>query len=198
MAAKKRRPEEEEEEEMHLAFRGAANALSQVYAQAVAAQEASLLSGERHAMENVYRWICGKRDEGLEVSVADLLAFLQTEIEHREGGIPGPQHTSAQPAHHFPSANVQNNPFSFGNVTAALNSHTAQTEQTQIVGMLNALPNPSRQNLYSNHPVHSSAFGPVNSIPNGNAAQSNHSPQNQNFMQCNSYEPSMDMNHDAS
>lgn len=53
-AAKKRRPEEEEaagaEEEMHLAFRGAANALSQVYGQAVAAQEKSFRAGERRAM----------------------------------------------------------------------------------------------------------------------------------------------------
>lgn len=50
-AAKKRRPEEEEaEEEVHLAFRGAANALSQVYAHAVAHQKASFVAGERRAM----------------------------------------------------------------------------------------------------------------------------------------------------
>nr|XP_025879165.1 uncharacterized protein LOC9272136 isoform X2 [Oryza sativa Japonica Group] len=83
-AAKKRRPEEEEaagaEEEMHLAFRGAANALSQVYGQAVAAQEKSFRAGERRAMENVYRWICSKHQEGLEVSVADLVAFLQNDF----------------------------------------------------------------------------------------------------------------------
>ena len=46
-AAKKRRPEEEE---VHLAFRGAANALSQVYAHAVAHQKASFVAGERRAM----------------------------------------------------------------------------------------------------------------------------------------------------
>jgi hypothetical protein len=52
-AAKKRRPEEEEAaaaEEVHLAFRGAANALSQVYAHAVAHQKASFVAGERRAM----------------------------------------------------------------------------------------------------------------------------------------------------
>uniref|UniRef100_A0A0E0JEX7 Holocarboxylase synthetase n=1 Tax=Oryza punctata TaxID=4537 RepID=A0A0E0JEX7_ORYPU len=194
-AAKKRRPEEAEvEEEMHLAFRGAANALSQVYGQAMAAQEKSFLAGELRAMESVYLWVCSKHQEGLEVSVADLVAFLQTEIEHRAGEVLGSlQHTSAQPACHFPSANVQSNSFSFGNVADALNSHTAQTGQTQTAGMLNALHNPSRQNLYSNHhPVHCSANGPINSLPDGIAAQSNHSPQHQNFMHCNSYEPSMD------
>uniref|UniRef100_A0A0E0BY90 Holocarboxylase synthetase n=1 Tax=Oryza meridionalis TaxID=40149 RepID=A0A0E0BY90_9ORYZ len=215
-AAKKRRPEEEEaagtEEEMHLAFRGAANALSQVYGQAVAAQEKSFRAGERRAMENVYRWICSKHQEGLEVSVADLVAFLQvicvcgsnpclmllfytqTEIEHRAGEVPGSlQHTSAQPACQFPSANVQSNSFSFGNVTDALNSHTAQTGQTQTAGVLNAPPNPLRQNLHSNHhPIHCSAYGTINSLPDGIGAQSNHPPQHQNFMHCNSYEPSMD------
>lgn len=49
-AAKKQRPEEEVEEEVHLAFRGAANALSQVYTHAVAHQKESFLSGERRAM----------------------------------------------------------------------------------------------------------------------------------------------------
>lgn len=49
-ASKKRRPEDEVEEEMHLAFRGAANALSQVYTQAVAHQKASFAAGERRAM----------------------------------------------------------------------------------------------------------------------------------------------------
>jgi hypothetical protein len=52
-ASKKRRPEEQVEEEMHLAFRGAANALSQVYTPAVAHQKASYLAGERRAM------VCG-------------------------------------------------------------------------------------------------------------------------------------------
>uniref|UniRef100_A0A0D9UXK7 Uncharacterized protein n=1 Tax=Leersia perrieri TaxID=77586 RepID=A0A0D9UXK7_9ORYZ len=192
-AAKKRRPEEGAEEEMHLAFRGAANALSQVYAQAVAKQQASFLAGERRAMEGVYGWIRSKHEEGLEVSVADLVAFLLAEIEHRSGVIPGSlQHTSAQPADSFPSTNVQSNSFSFGNVAAALNSDTAETDQTQIPGMLNALPNPSRENLYSNHLAHFSAYGSTNSLPNINGPQSNHSPQQQNFMHCNSYVPSMD------
>ena len=47
-AAKKQRPEEEAEEEMHLAFRGAAIALSQVYTHAVAHQKASFLAAPGH------------------------------------------------------------------------------------------------------------------------------------------------------
>ncbi|KAG8045891.1 hypothetical protein GUJ93_ZPchr0008g14166 [Zizania palustris] len=197
-AAKKLRPEEEAEEEMHLAFRGAANALSQVYTQAVAHQKASFLAGERRSMESVHRWISSKHEQGLEVSIADLLTYLQTEIEHRAEGIPGSlQHTSPQPACHLPSANFQSNSFSFGNVVAALNSHTGQTDQTRNASMLSALPNPSRQNLHSNHLVHGSAYGHINSLADENGSQSNHSPQNQTFMHCNSYEPPMDMSHDA-
>ena len=123
-----------------------------------------------------------------------LLFYAQTEIEHRAGEVPGSlQHTSAQPACQFPSANVQSNSCSFGNVTDSLNSHTALTGQTQTAGMLNAPPNPLRQNLHSNHhPIHCSAYGTINSLPDGIGAQSNHPPQHQNFMHCNSYEPSMD------
>lgn len=49
-AGKKRGPEDEAEAEVHHTFRGAANALSQLYAQAVANQKASFIAGERHAM----------------------------------------------------------------------------------------------------------------------------------------------------
>ncbi|EMS50630.1 hypothetical protein TRIUR3_28716 [Triticum urartu] len=50
-AGKKRGPEDDAEAEVHHTFRGAANALSQLYAQAVANQKASFIAGERHAMQ---------------------------------------------------------------------------------------------------------------------------------------------------
>ncbi|RLM93236.1 uncharacterized protein C2845_PM08G03380 [Panicum miliaceum] len=76
-ASKKQRPEEEAEEEMHLAFRGAANALSQVYTHAVAHQKASFLAGERRAMEHIYQWLSSQHEEATEVPVAAVLTFLQ-------------------------------------------------------------------------------------------------------------------------
>ncbi|XP_062206313.1 uncharacterized protein LOC133908311 [Phragmites australis] len=195
-AGKKRRPEDEAEE-MHLAFRGAANALSQVYTQAVAHQKASFLAGERRTMENVHRWLSSQHEQASEVSVADALAYLQNEIAHRTEDTPVPlQHPSLHPPYNFPSANVQSNPFSFGNVAAALNSRMGETDQRNA-SISNALPNPLRTNFQSNNLIQSSGYSPINSLPDGNGARNNYSPQSQGCMHYNSYEPSMDMHHDG-
>ncbi|XP_062194764.1 uncharacterized protein LOC133897942 [Phragmites australis] len=196
-AAKKRRPEEEVEEDMHLAFRGAANALSQVYTQAVAHQKASFHTGERRAVEKVYRWLSSQLEGASEVSIADVLAYLQNEIEHQTEDMPAsPQHPSPLPSYNFPSANVQNNPFSFGYVGAAHNSRMGETDQRNA-GISNALSNPLRTNFQLNNLIQSSGYGPINSLSNGNGTQNSHSPQNLDFLHYNSHEPSMDMHHDG-
>ncbi|KAL6626874.1 hypothetical protein ACP70R_030600 [Stipagrostis hirtigluma subsp. patula] len=191
-AAKKRRPEDEVEEEMHLAFRGAANALSQVYTQAVAHQKASFLAGERRSMEKVHRWLSSQNEEASEVSIDDVLTYLQNEIEHQTEDSASSQDPCPEPTYNFPSTTVQSNTFSFGNIAAALNSQMDETDQIRNV----AIPNPLRTNLHSNHLIQSSGYGPVNSLPNGNGAWNTHSPQSQEFMHCNSYEPTMDVHHD--
>uniref|UniRef100_A0A0A9FPC4 Holocarboxylase synthetase n=1 Tax=Arundo donax TaxID=35708 RepID=A0A0A9FPC4_ARUDO len=182
---------------MHLAFRGAANALSQVYTQAVAHQKASFLAGERRAMDNVYRWLSSQHEQASELLVADVLAYLQNEIAHRIEDTPAsPQHPSSQPPYNFPSANVQSNAFSFGNVAAALNSWMGEPDQRNA-SISNALPNPLSTNFQSTHLIQSSGYGPIRSLPNGNGARNNYSPQSQDCMHYNSYEPSMDMHHDG-
>ncbi|XP_048562192.1 uncharacterized protein LOC125542992 [Triticum urartu] len=196
-AGKKRGPEDDAEAEVHHTFRGAANALSQLYAQAVANQKASFIAGERHAMERTHRWISSQHEEASGVSVADVLAYLQNEIESRGGMAGSSQHPTPQPAYGLPSANVQINSFSFGNVAAALDSQLYQTDQTRTAGISNVFSSPSQQNSHSNHLVQCSGHGPVNSPPSGSRARNDHSPQNQDSVHPNSYEPSMDMNHDA-
>ncbi|KAL6848043.1 hypothetical protein ACP4OV_022171 [Aristida adscensionis] len=235
-AAKKRRPEDEAEEEMHLAFRGAANALSQVYTQAVAHQRASFLVGERRSLEKVHRWLSSRHEESSEVSIVDLIAYLQdqadisyvkriggrvgwgdmlempwklalpylgssfrrNEIEHQtENMPPSPQHPSPlQPTYNFPSAIVQSNTFSFGNIAAALNSEMDDIEQTRSEAISDALPNPIRTNFQSNHLIQSSGYGAINSLPNRNGPQNSHAPQNQGVLPYNSYEPAMGMHRD--
>ncbi|RCV24974.1 hypothetical protein SEVIR_5G126901v4 [Setaria viridis] len=197
-AAKKRRPEEEVEEEMHLAFRGAANALSQVYTHAVAHQKASFLAGERRAMENVYRWLSSQHEEASEVPVAAVLTYLQNEIEHRtEETLASPQHPGPQPACNFPAANDHCNPFSFGNIAAALDSRMDETDQTRNAGISNALPCPLQQNFHSNHLSQSSGYCPMNSLPNGNGPQNNHLSENQDFVHYNSIDAAVDMHYDG-
>jgi hypothetical protein len=127
-----------------------------------------------------------------------LLFCAQNEIAHQTDGMPAPlQNPSPQPPHNSPSANVQSNPFSFGNVAAALNTHVGEINQTRNVGISNSLPNPLQTNFQSNHLIRSSGYGPINSFPNGNGALNIHSPQNQDVMHYNSYEPSMIMHHDV-
>ncbi|CAO2193949.1 unnamed protein product [Urochloa humidicola] len=197
-AAKKKRPEEEVEEEMHLAFRGAANALSQVYTHAVAHQKASFLAGERRAMENVYRWLSSQREAASEVPVAAVLAYLQNEIENRAEAPPAsPQHPGPQPTCNFPPANVHCNPFSFGNIAAALDSQMDETDQTRNAGISNALPCPLQQNFHSNHSSESSGYCPMNSLPNGNGTRNNHSSQNQDSMHYNPSDAAVDRHYDG-
>jgi hypothetical protein len=98
---------------------------------------------------------------------------MQNEIAHRTDDLPAPpQHPSLQPPHNFPSAIVQNNPFSFGNVAAALNARTGETDQTRNVGIL-------RTNFESNILIQSSGYSPTNSFPCGNGVGNNHSSQHQ-------------------
>ncbi|PUZ58364.1 hypothetical protein GQ55_5G503900 [Panicum hallii var. hallii] len=185
-ASKKQRPEQEAEEEMHLAFRGAANALSQVYTHAVAHQKASFLAGERRAMEHIYQWLSSQHEEATEVPVAAVLTFLQNEIEHRtEESLASPQHPGPQPAYNVAAANAHSNPFSFGNIAAALDCRMDETDLTRNAGISNALPCPLQQNFHSNHLSQPSGYGPMNSLPNVNGPRNNHSSQNQDFMHYN-------------
>ncbi|WVZ72574.1 hypothetical protein U9M48_021009 [Paspalum notatum var. saurae] len=193
--AKKRKPVDEVEEEMHLAFRGAANALSQVYTHAVAQQKASFLAGERRAMENVHQWLSSQHEEASEVPAAAVLAYLQNEIDHRtEEPLTSPQHTSQQPTYNIPSANVQCNPFSFGNIAASLDHRMDETDQTRNSGIANSLP--VRKIFHSDHLLQPSGYGPINILPNSNGPWDDQSSQNQDFMSYNLTEPGMDMHYD--
>ncbi|GJN32215.1 hypothetical protein PR202_gb20703 [Eleusine coracana subsp. coracana] len=106
------------------------------------------------------------------------------------------QHPNPPPPNYLPSAIVQSNPFSFGNVAAALNARIGATDQMRNAGISNSLPSPLQTNFQSNHLIQSSGYGPINSYADGNGAQNNHTLQNQDFMHYNSYERSMDMHHD--
>ncbi|CAM0880040.1 unnamed protein product [Alopecurus aequalis] len=184
---KKGTPEDQAEAEVHQAFRRSANALSQLYTSSVANQKASFLAGERRAMESVYQWISSQNEEA-SLSVSDVLAYVQDEIERRGGMAGSPQHPSPQPASCSPSADVQTSTFSFA---AALDSQQWQPDRPGTAGIPNALPSPLQQNIYPCYPVQWSECGPVDS------PTSNHSPPTQESMQGESSEHSSDMDHDA-
>ncbi|XP_051223452.1 uncharacterized protein [Lolium perenne] len=193
---KKRSAKEEAEAEVHQAFRRAANALSQLYAQGVASQKANFRDGERSAMETVLQWISSQHEEA-SVSAADVLAYVQDEIERRGGMAGSPQHSSPQPANDSPSADIQTNTSPFGNVAAALDSHQWQTDQTRTASISNAFPSPLQQNFQAFHPVQCSGYGPDDSPSAGDRDRSSHSPENQDLVQGDSSGNSSDMDHDT-
>uniref|UniRef100_A0A7N1A683 Holocarboxylase synthetase n=1 Tax=Kalanchoe fedtschenkoi TaxID=63787 RepID=A0A7N1A683_KALFE len=84
--AKKRKADatrlDEADRNLYANFRGAANALSQLYSQTINQQRLSFHSGERHAMEKLYQWILRQQEEGSRVTTDDIIAYLQDEIEY--------------------------------------------------------------------------------------------------------------------
>jgi len=66
---------------MYSTFSSAASSLSQLYTQAMNQQKLSFQAGERHALDNLHQWILGKHEEGSSLSMADIVAHLQNEID---------------------------------------------------------------------------------------------------------------------
>ncbi|KAF6146381.1 hypothetical protein GIB67_020475 [Kingdonia uniflora] len=67
---------------MYSTFCSAANSLSQLYSQAMNQQKLSFQSGERHAMEKIYEWILRQQNEGSRPTTADVLGYLQNELDY--------------------------------------------------------------------------------------------------------------------
>ncbi|ONK66430.1 uncharacterized protein A4U43_C06F7930 [Asparagus officinalis] len=72
---------DEVERSMYSTFCSAANSLSQIYTQAMNQQKLSFQAGERHALEKLYQWILRQHQETSRVTAADIVAYLQREID---------------------------------------------------------------------------------------------------------------------
>jgi len=66
---------------MYSTFSSAASSLSQLYTQAMNQQKLSFQAGERHALENLYQWILRKHEGDSSLSMADVVAHLQNEMD---------------------------------------------------------------------------------------------------------------------
>ncbi|KAI3885826.1 hypothetical protein MKX03_022566 [Papaver bracteatum] len=73
---------EEVDRTMYTAFRSGANSLSQLYSQAMNHQKLSFQAGERHAQEKLCQWILRQQEEGSRVTTANILAYLQNELDY--------------------------------------------------------------------------------------------------------------------
>nr|CAD1833933.1 unnamed protein product [Ananas comosus var. bracteatus] len=149
--ARKRKSEatrlDEVDRTLYSTFCSAANSLSQLYTQTMNQQKLSFQAGERHALEKLYQWILRQHEEGSRLTVADILAHIQNEIDY------GGEDASASPRFQFPhqhsqstmhSTNTSNQPPSGFSVqptagSAFRSSHSDQSK-TRSSRMLSPAP----------------------------------------------------------
>ncbi|KAL4362601.1 hypothetical protein GQ457_04G034490 [Hibiscus cannabinus] len=131
-------------------FCGAANSLSQLYSQAMNLQRISFQAGERHAVEKLVQWIL-RQQEGSRVTTADILAYLQNELDY--GAEENPQAAATH-------TNALSAPFS-STIGQGARSGDYQGKTSEFS---NAIPSPDRGSLqhhqvgyHSNNVVSSSS-----------------------------------------
>ncbi|KAL3677385.1 hypothetical protein R1sor_027333 [Riccia sorocarpa] len=95
--AKKRKSEnaglDEVERTLYTTFCTAANSISQLYTQAQNQQKVAFQAGERHAVEKLYTWLHREHHAGSNISTAEILNYLQSELDGEEMTMsPGPQY----------------------------------------------------------------------------------------------------------
>ncbi|BBN18608.1 hypothetical protein MPTK1_8g03920 [Marchantia polymorpha subsp. ruderalis] len=94
--AKKRKSEnaglDEVERTLYTTFCTAANSISQLYTQAQHQQKLAFQAGERHTVEKLYQWLHREHHAGSNISTAEILNYLQNELDGEEMTMsPGPQ-----------------------------------------------------------------------------------------------------------
>ncbi|KAK3134694.1 hypothetical protein QOZ80_5BG0409530 [Eleusine coracana subsp. coracana] len=156
---------DEADRTLYSTFCGAANSLSQLYSQAMAQQKQSFHAGELHALEKLNQWILRKYQEESRLTVADIMAHIQHEMDY--GGTDANVATRApqypQGAGQFGNSNGQLSAVAFA--PRALNN-----EQSKSSIFSNALSSPVRRSLQNYHPAQGQ--GAANSTRNTNETNS--------------------------
>ncbi|XP_062232301.1 uncharacterized protein LOC133929528 [Phragmites australis] len=135
---------------LYSTFCGAANSLSQLYSQAIAQQKQSIQAGELHALDKLYQWILRKYEEESRLTVADIMAHIQHEMDY--GG--SDAHVAPRAQQYALSAGGQFSNSS-SQIPAAqalgLTPRAVSNEQSKNTIFSNALSSPVRQSLQSYH-----------------------------------------------
>ncbi|PIN26883.1 hypothetical protein CDL12_00376 [Handroanthus impetiginosus] len=129
---------------MYTAFCGAANSLSQLYSQAMHQQRLSFQIGERHAMEKLYNWILRQQEDGVRVMPADIIAYIQNELDIAES-------PPSQTGPHSTYSGTQVSSNAFGSATIGQEPRSGNSDQTKNSGFSNALASPVRRSLQNYH-----------------------------------------------
>ncbi|KAG9456835.1 hypothetical protein H6P81_001343 [Aristolochia fimbriata] len=207
--AKKRKSDatrlDEVDRTMYTTFCSAANSLSQLYTQAMNQQKLAFQAGERHAMEKLYQWILRQHEEGSRVSGADLVSYLQHELDYgAEEASMSPrmpfQHQHHQPTMHFSNSSTQNaTSGSLGQSAVGLGTRAVHSDQSRNSVFSNALSSPVRRSLQPFHLAQGGYYN--NNLHSGNSgtrnSESSFPPQNRDSNSLSSNDTSMDMHADS-
>ncbi|XP_008786494.1 uncharacterized protein LOC103704817 [Phoenix dactylifera] len=206
--AKKRKSDatrlDEVDRSLYLTFCSAANSLSQIYTQAMAQQKLSFQAGERHALEKLYQWILRQHEEGAIVTAAEVVAYLQNEIDY--GGEDASMSPRLQfPSHpqttmHFTNTNIQASSGVSGPATVVIAPRTGHSDQTKNSIFSNALSSPVRHSLQPYNLAQDGGYYPNCALLNGSGTR-NHEVVFPNQIRgsnsLNSNDTSMDMHSDS-
>ncbi|KAK8566159.1 hypothetical protein V6N12_059694 [Hibiscus sabdariffa] len=146
-------------------FCGAANSLSQLYSQAMNLQRISFQAGERHAVEKLFQWIL-RQQEGSRVTTADILPYLQNELDYGAEESPmSPRpsfHQNPQTATHM---NALSAPFS-STIGQGARSGDYQGKTSEFS---NAISSPVRGSLQHHQSVHQVGYHSNNVVSSSSA-----------------------------
>ncbi|KAF3781985.1 hypothetical protein EJ110_NYTH21134 [Nymphaea thermarum] len=150
--AKKRKSDvtglDELDRTMYATFCSAANSLSQLYTQAQSQQKLMFQAGERFGMEKLYEWILKQHEEGSRVTAADVIAYLQKELDYDLEETSSPesqmyQHSSQPQMMHSDSDSL----ICAGGQTFPRGARPTHTDQHKNSIVLNGLSTPVRSSL---------------------------------------------------
>ncbi|PSS17445.1 Ubiquitin-like modifier-activating enzyme [Actinidia chinensis var. chinensis] len=189
---------------MYSTFCSAANSLSQLYTQTMNQQKLSFQAGERHGLEKLYQWIWRQQEGGSRVNTADILTYLQTELdccgeEPSMSPRAPPQNHHSQPTMHLTNSGF---PVSSGSSSAPNTGLGFQTEhsdpQPKNYVFSNALSSPVRRSLQNYH-ISQGGYDPtgVQSSANGFRNTETNLMQHQNRDSNSINDSSMDMHSDS-
>ncbi|KAE8720584.1 putative S-acyltransferase [Hibiscus syriacus] len=141
---------DEMDRSMYTTFCSAANSLSQLYAQAMNNQRISFQAGERHALENLFQWILRQQQEGSRMTTADIVAYLQNELEYEAEDFPmSPRPSIDHNVQTTTHMNTLSAPFSSTPISASIIGMGARPcdYQGKNLGFSNAISSPIRGSL---------------------------------------------------
>ncbi|WOL02982.1 hypothetical protein Cni_G11702 [Canna indica] len=165
---------DEVDKTLYSTFCSAANSLSQLYTQAMNQQKISFQAGERHGMEKLYQWIRRKHEEGSRLSVAEIIAHIQNEMDYAgdDAHLVAPrspfQHQHQNQSMHAMNSGMQPPSGFLGQPTIGLATRSGHFS--------NALSSPERRSLQPFQFAQGGGFYANSSLPAGQTGSRNHDP----------------------